>query len=648
MADEELSFEFDGDTRKVLRALARVSRQAEAEGRQMAQGIEKGLDRAARSTAKVAADIRQQWSSASTAIGVSAAAAVVAIGGLVLAGTEAVSTFAEWSEEVNGTIDTLGTLEAATGLSKETLNGLRLIAGQTNKELDELVPRDLAKRILETSQGTGEGLLSFQKYGIAVTTASGALRSADEVLREIIDKLSRVENPTERAAEAVRLLGEEGKNFFSAISNVNDLDHFVATAAQFGIDVGPQAVARTNEWFRATSNLSLAWEGLQDTVVDEFGDEAVRVLEEVAVSTVFLSSLVDELRVDWVELGTTVLEVGRTLVPIPIFLQDAAASLAEMSVEAVSTTDAITRATERAEAFREAMFSVRESFEFQGPPPLVEPLQAIKQTAAETEGKVEDIAAAVGKLPDTAPKLVEVGEAFEDVSQRATEALAAIDVKSKATFDNVSQGAIAAADLASQSIERLAAAKFSAVQENARRTVDALKATGEASTFQIALVEHEQRRAVLSAFRRNKEAQIAGAIVDAARAAVSLIPSFAFLGPGAPVAAAGVAGAGLAVQIATIQQQSPPAFPTGGVQATGGARHGHHLAYVEPGEGVANRRAMADSAFVRHFERANRGERRRDPESREVRVRVMLDRSIRRLRVVDDEQLPGKRRRRGT
>lgn len=103
--------------------------------------------------------------------------------------------------------------------------------------------------------------------------------------------------------------------------------------------------------------------------------------------------------------------------------------------------------------------------------------------------------------------------------------------------------------------------------------------------------------------KASKIAGIAQATIDAAAAAIALIPSFAYLGPGAPVAAAGVAGAALAAQLAAMNK-----FHTGTLDARGGGTDpSEFAALLRRGEGVANNAAMASPDFRQRLAEANAG-----------------------------------------
>jgi len=140
----------------------------------------------------------------------------------------------------------------------------------------------------------------------------------------------------------------------------------------------------------------------------------------------------------------------------------------------------------------------------------------------------------------------------------------------------------------------LAAGKIS--EQEADRRLANLDALEKADKKKVKTAEKFAERQALKAFKGQKAAQKAQAIIDAARAAVALIPGFAFLGPGAPVAAAAVAGTALGTQLAVINAQSPPDFPVGGPvgDRLGSLSADHVPILATPAEGVVTPRGMDD------------------------------------------------------
>ena len=58
--------------------------------------------------------------------------------------------------DLTNTVDQMNTLAQASGLSIETVNGLRQAAKATGKTLEQLVPQRLARNMLAAEQGRSE------------------------------------------------------------------------------------------------------------------------------------------------------------------------------------------------------------------------------------------------------------------------------------------------------------------------------------------------------------------------------------------------------------------------------------------------------------------------------------------------------------
>jgi hypothetical protein len=198
-----------------------------------------------------------------TAVAGGAVAAAVAMVGL--------------ADSIASTIDEMNTFAAASGLSIQTVEGLRVAAQYTGKDLKDLIPPELAKRIAETREGTGEAAKGFRLMGIEGRILSGELGTADEVLRASVEALSRMTDPTQRAAAATMALGEQGKQMLSAFGDVEDFDAAVNVAARLGYDVGPAGVAAMQDWQIATANLTTAFDSLKGAATPLVGTLAALV-----------------------------------------------------------------------------------------------------------------------------------------------------------------------------------------------------------------------------------------------------------------------------------------------------------------------------------------------------------------------------------
>lgn len=134
-------------------------------------------------------------------------------------------------------------------------------------------------------------------------------------------------------------------------------------------------------------------------------------------------------------------------------------------------------------------------------------------------------------------------------------------------------------------------------EAEADRRLDEIDRLEDADAKKMKKLERMAEKQARKSFRAQQAAQKAQAIIDGARAAVALIPAFAFMGPLAPAGAAGAASIATAAQLATIAAQKPPDFPVGGLVADrmpgGGAASADHVNIMaQPQEGIVTGRGM--------------------------------------------------------
>lgn len=266
MASKDVALNIIADIADYQKGMAKIpgvtQKQAAAAAMRMQRELSKGQKKAAKAATKAADQSSQAWKTAGAQI--AGALSVAAIGA-------AVKGLAGFVGGVVSTVDEINTLGKATGLSNETIAGLAQAAKATGKELSDLVPTDLSKKMLQAANGSIKAERSFAQLGVKATDSSGKLRSADDVFRDVIDSLGTMEDGTAKAALASDLLGAQGRQLLSAFESSDGLDAFVDQASTFGIDVGPDAVAAAGEWQSATAELGLAFNYAKQQAVNAMG-----------------------------------------------------------------------------------------------------------------------------------------------------------------------------------------------------------------------------------------------------------------------------------------------------------------------------------------------------------------------------------------
>jgi hypothetical protein len=281
---ETISLSFQAELGDLKRQLGQLDGITKKEAAAMVKELNVGFKQAERAAAKAAKANKRQFKDMADSAAM-AGAAIVGVAGSVVALSQA------FADLQNDLIDT----SAKTGVAVDTLAGLRLAAEGSGLEFSALGEglKALPKRMSDAARGTGEAAAAFKELGIAVVDTDGNLRTADEVLRETLSAIGDIEDPTERAALAIRALGESAGPAFIQSGAIDNLDAFVGLATEFGVDVGPKAAQSAADFQRSIALLKTVGIGELQDLVNAIGGEGGMsdVLEAATVSVVFLGNV---------------------------------------------------------------------------------------------------------------------------------------------------------------------------------------------------------------------------------------------------------------------------------------------------------------------------------------------------------------------
>lgn len=140
-------------------------------------------------------------------LGAAAKTALPFIGGAAVVGgftkmikmtAEAGDKFAKMSQKVGISVETLSTFDHVAKLSGITIDTVAVGL------------RRFAQNALDMSRGIGEAKREFEALGIPVTDASGKVREMEDLLLDVAELFSRMEDGTVKTAMAMRLFGRSG------------------------------------------------------------------------------------------------------------------------------------------------------------------------------------------------------------------------------------------------------------------------------------------------------------------------------------------------------------------------------------------------------------------------------------------------------
>lgn len=98
------------------------------------------------------------------------------------------------------------------GIGVEALQEYRFAARSAGVESNtfDMAMQRMGRRVGEAANGMGEARLALRVLGVDARDAAGNVRTVEDLLPELADKLARVESPLERNALAMKLFDSEG------------------------------------------------------------------------------------------------------------------------------------------------------------------------------------------------------------------------------------------------------------------------------------------------------------------------------------------------------------------------------------------------------------------------------------------------------
>lgn len=206
-------------------------------------------------------------------IGAVGAATIGTIGALANAYIDAQRAAFDFSREVVDSVNQLNDLSAQSGLSANSIQAVITAfegSGQSAQAAEAFVGR-FPRLFADLSAGAGRASEAAQKLGISLTDASGATKSADQILIDVTRGLQSIEDPTERATQGFLLLGRSAGQFLQAFGATSDFENFLELSNLFGVKTGPEASAAAARFQEQLAFVDLAIKGLKQQFVDALG-----------------------------------------------------------------------------------------------------------------------------------------------------------------------------------------------------------------------------------------------------------------------------------------------------------------------------------------------------------------------------------------
>ena len=176
--------------------------------------------------------------------GLAAAGAIVvgAVQKVAGAFVDAAQASFDLTRAVVDNINDLNDLSTVSGISAQNIEALKLAFVSSGQSADaaNTILQQFPRVLNNIQKGTGDAAKAFEGLGLEARDASGNLKGGDQVFREVIGSLERIEDKTLRAQTAPAIFGRSAAGVIQALG-AGKFDEFTDSIDRFGSKAGPEA-----------------------------------------------------------------------------------------------------------------------------------------------------------------------------------------------------------------------------------------------------------------------------------------------------------------------------------------------------------------------------------------------------------------------
>lgn len=204
--------------------------------------------------------------------------------GLVAAAAAAAVAFAAMSKTAIDNADSLDKVSQSTGIAVESLSQLQYAAEISNVSFEDLtkVAAKFSKTAAEAARGSETAARGFEALGIKVKNADGTLRNTEDLLLDVADKFSKMEDGAAKAAIAQELFGKSGAKMIPFLNQGRaGIEKLKKEADAFGLTVSTKAARSADQFNDNLDRLKAAGMGVVNQLVQQLLPSFVAFTERV-------------------------------------------------------------------------------------------------------------------------------------------------------------------------------------------------------------------------------------------------------------------------------------------------------------------------------------------------------------------------------
>lgn len=203
--------------------------------------------------------LEKTFSTIGKGIGLAVGLAAAAVTAALTASLRHADALNKTSQKIGIAVEDLSRLEYAAKLSDVSIDSLSTSVARLNRNLSDA-----------SKDGGSEIAKKFDSLGIAVLDANGKMRETDDIVSDLADRFSRMEDGPQKTALAMELLGRSGAELIPLLnSGRQGLKDFGDEADRVGYTISSKTAAAAEKFNDNVERINLAVQGISNKIAGE-------------------------------------------------------------------------------------------------------------------------------------------------------------------------------------------------------------------------------------------------------------------------------------------------------------------------------------------------------------------------------------------
>ena len=248
--------------------------------------------------------------------------------------------------------DQVDKIAARTGASTRFISALGFAAEQSGADIQTLEKAIIGQQrtLDDMNQGLKTAIDSYAALGLEAKDFSGL--SVEESFLLIADRLSKIDDPSLKAAKALEIFGKSGQRLIPLLSGgsaaIKDL---VKEADKLGIIITPEEAKKAADLTDGLNRLTRSWRGLLNIIGSAVSDEFLKIADQITAAIVKTQQFIKQnkglvvsilkISAGAVALGAALIAVGGSIVATGVIIGSIASIVGTLSASFVLLKGAV-------------------------------------------------------------------------------------------------------------------------------------------------------------------------------------------------------------------------------------------------------------------------------------------------------------------